>query len=141
MGEQQMKPYMKSIIIDTGRSYYLHYGFNYGKPQKEVFFAGEDYEEEIVVYVKKTRKEARRGEFGDWEFNDRLNPLRRWLSRQDGKKWDDVYSEIRKVNDYRNVKGRHLIDHLFGEVCINKKPLKPYYRFFVDEDGIFRENK
>jgi hypothetical protein len=46
------------------------------------------------------------------EYNDRLNPLRRFLEKRLGQSWDDVWSEICSVNDRRSVTGYHLRLHV-----------------------------
>src|SRR5690606_5409802 len=49
-------------------------------------------------------------------FNERLEPLRRFLRSNLGRPWSKVDSEIRACLDGRGVLGRHLLDHLEWEV-------------------------
>lgn len=45
-------------------------------------------------------------------FNENLNPLRRYLKRQVGRRWNDVYSEICKNLDTGSTVKQHVRDHL-----------------------------
>lgn len=139
-----MKKEMQNTIIDTGRVHYPKYGRNNGKLHYEDYYFGEDFEYEIVVPVKHTRKED--NFLGDWEFSDRLAPLDRWINKQHGRKWDDVFSEICKKADYRNVRGRHLIEHVLDYVWVQNSNRSWRNHWFitglykgqvhVDENGI-----
>ncbi len=138
-----MKKHMKSIIIDTGRKHYGGFGDNREKLEYESYFYGEDFEFEIVVPIKKRRVEAKQfsAYIGDWDFSDRLQPLWRWLDKQHGRKWNEVYSELRSANDYRNVRGRHLLDHALTVIeGIGQHSYwvrdKSFYRH-VNDEGIF----
>src|SRR6266542_4641376 len=104
----------------------------------------------------KTESTARRRRYG-WqckELNDHLSPLRRWLRKQCGRRWDDVYAEIcahlrtdsviqAHVRDHVNqdvVKDTRLVD---GVACDSKgdpiNPGWPWRRFYVDpRDGTLR---
>lgn len=87
------------------------------------------------------------------EFDDKLTPVLRWLAKQVGKKWDDVYSEIKQTFDVRTTAGRHIVyDHLIGSVDIVPDLRFSYYStgddnttsrkydFYV-EDGILCQRK
>lgn len=113
-----MKKELQNIIIDTRRVHYGGYGRNNEKLYYEAYFFGEDYDDEIVIPVKRSRKEDKKKSeyFGDWGFSDRLQPLYRWIDKQHGRKWNDVFSEICKKVDRRNVRGRHLIEHVLDYV-------------------------
>lgn len=52
-------------------------------------------------------------------FNDYLNPLERWLRKQVGRRWNDVFSELRGMVDNRGTLGRHVYQHLDGWVAKN----------------------
>ncbi len=54
-------------------------------------------------------------------FNENLNPLKGFLHSKVGKKWDKVYSEIKKTFDTRGVINNHILEHLFDYVEINTK--------------------
>lgn len=49
--------------------------------------------------------------WGGKEFSDVLPPLRRWLDKQLGRPWNDVYREICAHLDKRKVTHSHVIDH------------------------------
>jgi len=52
----------------------------------------------------------------DWKYlNENLQPLVRFLNKQVGRPWNDVYSEIRKMmgKNPNAVKG-HILQHLYG---------------------------
>ena len=56
----------------------------------------------------------------DWgwgkEFNENLNPLRRFLKSNVGRKWDDVYSELREHIDPKSTIQNHIMQHLWHYV-------------------------
>ena len=47
------------------------------------------------------------------EFDDHLKPLERYLHKQAGRPWSEVYSEICQHADSRSVVGNHLREHVF----------------------------
>ena len=71
----------------------------------------------------------------EWkEFSDLLGPLERFLNKQIGRKWDDVYSEICKNLPNTSMAGDHIRQHVFQIVEIhtflgldNKIYQKPKY--------------
>ena len=74
-------------------------------------------------------------------FSDKLSPVYRWLDRQVGRRWDDVYAEIRTRFDARTTAGRHILFcHMlrdvdrFGEISLG------YWGFdlVVDDRGMLR---
>jgi hypothetical protein len=60
------------------------------------------------------------------ELNENLNPLRRFLESRLGKKWYDVYCEIRKNNKPNSATKYHIFQHL--DSMVEKNPV-------VLEDG------
>lgn len=62
------------------------------------------------------------------EFGDHVQPLRRFILSCVGRKWDDVYSEIRKTSPKGTVVNNHLYIHLFQYVATNVRMIddKPY---------------
>lgn len=72
--------------------------------------------------------------------DDRIGPVKRWIHRQVGRPWDDVYSEIRTRFDMRALAGRHIIDcHLLGYVDLDGSNYHSYRDLYVDADGVLRE--
>lgn len=74
------------------------------------------------------------------DFDDKLGPAERWLARQEGRRWDSVYADIRARFDVRTTAGRHIVfDHLLRWVRTGPDHSFRFYgRFFVDERGILR---
>ena len=61
---------------------------------------------------------ARHHQYG-WnakEFSDVLGPLRRYLRKQVGRPWNQVWSEISRTLDNRSLSGQHILDHIRWEV-------------------------
>lgn len=55
-------------------------------------------------------------------FGDHLSPLRGWVAKQVGKKWDDVYSEVCALFDRRSFIKAHVHQHLLRDfVELNTK--------------------
>jgi hypothetical protein len=69
-------------------------------------------------------KHIRAGEIK--HFSDLLGPLRRFLRKNVGRPWDMVYSEMKENLDDRKVTGRHVFEHVDGEVETHA---------FIDGDG------
>jgi hypothetical protein len=53
------------------------------------------------------------------ELSDLLGPLRKYLKKQVGRSWNDVYSELSQNLDRRSVAGLHIWSHVTSEVAIN----------------------
>ena len=53
---------------------------------------------------------------GDKMFGEHLGPLVRFLRKSVGRRWDDVYSEIREVCPNDNAVNAHIYVHLWGYV-------------------------
>lgn len=69
---------------------------------------------------------------------DRIAPLEKFLERNAGRPWNDVYSEIREHCDTRNIRGQHLWEHVISEVH-EKYPWRRYrFGAFVDDDGLLQ---
>ncbi len=73
----------------------------------------------------------------EFEFADRLGPLRRMLRRQVGRPWNDVYREICAAVKRTSLAGQHILEHVRGEVTFD---LVRFGRraLFVDDHGILR---
>lgn len=74
----------------------------------------------------------------DSKFKDKINAIERWIAKQVGRKWDDVYSEIKQRFDCRTTAGRHILyDHIIGYVELSlDSHRRSRAEFMVDEDGI-----
>lgn len=72
--------------------------------------------------------------------NDRLAPLEKFLEKNAGRPWNDVYSEIREHCDTRSTRGQHLWEHVHSSVRDH------YYHHshssfrgaYIDDDGILQ---
>jgi hypothetical protein len=73
-------------------------------------------------------------------FADKLNPIRRWLESQDGRYWDDVYSEICRRFPGRSLAGRHVLLHIknFVVMSYETNQYRGYGTIYVNEDGIIK---
>ena len=60
------------------------------------------------------------------ELNENLSPLRRYLAKQVGRPWNDVYSEICSFLDTGSTVKQHVRQHLTDFVTL---------KTYVDEDG------
>ncbi len=94
----------------------------------------------------------------DKSFNDHINPIRGFVRKNVGRKWDDVFSDFCAVYDQRAVLTKHLFQHLKwsidrnlvvkdGELFIRSRyhGLEPiqesWAEFYVDpRDGILKRN-
>lgn len=66
------------------------------------------------------------------EFTDLIGPLRKYLRRQVGRPWNDVWSEICKTLDRRSTTGNHVFEHIGWEVELHT---------YLGDDGIVYESK
>ena len=90
------------------------------RPRHKPFNADKRHRKDNLDYEDMPTKENMkinhiRG-WGGKELTDHIAPLYRYLNYQVGRKWDDVYSEIRKTIVGKNpnaVKG-HILQHIFG---------------------------
>lgn len=68
------------------------------------------------------------------ERSDHIRPLERWLRSRIGEDWDALWSEICKAADSRNVRGRHLRQHV--EMLVETESLhikrRGFRGFYVD---------
>lgn len=149
-----MRKDMKHVIIDRPRT-----GGDGGKsiPPKgtKKRLQKQMLDEDNTVSYEST---ARRRVYG-WdckELNEHLSPLVRWLSKQVGRNWDDVWSEICDGLSIRNATTAHVRDHadqfveknctlVDGVLCNSRgEPLNKtgwrWHRFYVDPaDNTLRE--
>ena len=54
-------------------------------------------------------------------LNENLGPLRKYLVRQHGRPWNDVYSELSANIDRRNTVQAHIYAHLDGMVAVHTR--------------------
>lgn len=69
-----------------------------------------------------------------------IAPLDRFLAKNVGRNWDEVYSEICSKADIRTKLGRNLREWVLRRVAVDMDyPFADIYTYFVDESGILRE--
>ena len=135
------------------------------RPRHKPFNADKRHREGNIDYENKPTKESMKINHiighGGKELSENFSPLYRFLNDQVGRKWDDVYSDIRQMmgKNPNAVKG-HILQHIFGfggvelhsYVVDNKRYRKQsYYRsgpaelhndqLYVDDEGILRKYK
>ena len=101
-----MRPDMKHILVNTARSSScLDYKVMVGKRHFKI--------DEDSPTTEKMRRKRMKGQ------SDRLKPLYRFLLKSVGRPWSEVYSEICKSNDRRNIRGNHVREHVWHYVQDN----------------------
>ena len=131
-----MRKDMQRVIINTGR-----YGGGYSRKARNRGFR--DLEE--APNKESMRAEHLRG----WRKyqGDRLQPLIRFLEKNVGKLWNDVWSEICEHNSLSGVIGRHVRTHT--EQWVDSRDMRDIHQgggwfhggwgFYVDDKGFLRE--
>lgn len=61
------------------------------------------------------------------QFTDNLGPLLRYLAAQVGRRWDDVYSEIRNTLPKGNAAIDHVMTHVMQAVAVDTVQIGPDY--------------
>lgn len=72
------------------------------------------------------------------ELNENLAPLKRFLQKSVGRKWNDVYSEICANLKLTSAVQRHILEHLEWYVHVKPYPSGNYRDFYVDDSGTLR---
>ncbi len=106
---------MKKVVVERprGQSYAPSRKFGARLP----YLPDHDYDEQ----PKRVGISASYRDYGYSEkwFRDLLGPLTRFLQKNVGRPWDEVYSEVCATLDRREITGHHLISHLKDEVETN----------------------
>lgn len=83
--------------------------------------------------------------YPDQKHDDKLSAVNAWVAAQAGRRWDDVYSEIRRRFDTRTLAGWHIVDaHLPSDadfVACGYRDGTFWVgggRVYVDGDGVLR---
>jgi hypothetical protein len=77
------------------------------------------------------------------KLSDLLGPLWRYLDKQIGRRWDDVWSEIANTLDFRSVAGLHIKSHIVQHVELHAQFIDgvpyhlPIYGQFSKVDGLW----
>ena len=78
-------------------------------------------------------------------FRDKLAPAERWLGKQVGRPWDEVYGDLKDRFDPRTTAGRHIVyDHMLTSIApvhVAELGIRwPRIDFVIDEDGTLQPN-
>jgi hypothetical protein len=125
-----MRRDMKEVLVETGRRWK-----GCKKGWSRLFREPDDEPAHTSMRPK--------GMYDYFEQGDKLNPLVRFLESRVGRRWDDVYSEICRVNDKRSMLGFHLLTHLSQYVSAPglKRNRYSHARFFSDDDGVLQKKQ
>src|SRR3989338_4140664 len=77
-------------------------------------YNGEDHLDDLPERVASYR--SRQHGWDAKEFSDRLGTLKKFLRRQVGRHWDEVYGELSRNLDKRSLTGRHIWIHVWQYV-------------------------
>lgn len=137
---------MRHVIIDTARTYCPK--GNYRKRRRGKIWPKDLQKEKMKPFdtIEQTKS-----------MSDRLRPFQRYLLKREGQPWNDVFSDICRSADLRNIRGFHLRSHiedfvhlhtyyvgktLMYQSKIGIRPLKSrenFIKFYVDSNGILRK--
>jgi hypothetical protein len=131
-----MRKDMKDLLLDTGR---VGGGWGKGAGARRYHLKNDD-PDDLSNWQPSSRKRVA----GHKHQGDRLNPLKRYLKRNCGRPWSEVYAEICEFADSRTIRGFHLRQHVWQYVVPNNYDVGHkgrYGPFFVDPDGVLQEEK
>lgn len=119
-----MRPDMAKIVIDADR----HGGYNDIKlKSKKRRPKHKNHLDEMP-----TKMSMSRNRYGSKHPGDNLAPLYRWLAKQVGRRWDDVYSEINETIQGGFTSIDHVKQHLFERVKLEGiKMIDGWPHYFV----------
>ncbi|KRA75861.1 hypothetical protein ASD78_07830 [Lysobacter sp. Root667] len=103
-----MRKDMYKVIVERPRR-----GGRYSKELRPPSDPEDQPQHESLKFRHRSRK---------W-LNENLNPLRRYLGRQAGRRWDEVYSELCANIDRRNTVQQHIHEHLEDFVALRVQAL------------------
>jgi len=115
MERRSMRSDMKKVVVERprGQSYVPNRKFG----ARLRYIPGHDYEEQ----PKRVGISASYRDYGysaKW-LTDVLGPLKRFLNKNVGRPWNDVYSEMCASLDKRKATGKHIFDHAMDMVETN----------------------
>lgn len=149
-----MRADMFKVIVERPRhrvDYYRNLPNEYRSAKRFKIDECDDVSDEFCG-VKLPMRSKRVGWLGK-ELNENLNPLRRFLNKQIGRPWNDVYSEICDGLDTGSTVKQHVRQHISDFVstktfyndngdlrCATRWGIKHYLYndLYVDPDGILR---
>lgn len=89
------------------------------KRAEEKLFPHQDYEDWASGGKVAMGRHATGLSYKSKNLNENLSPLRNFLRKSVGKKWDDVFAEISKACPHDSAVNAHIYQHLFQYVEIN----------------------
>lgn len=122
-----MRSDMFKVIVERPRrgvGYYRTLPNDYRAAKR--FKLDEDYDVNDEFCGTKLPMRARAVGWDGKQLNENLSPLRRYLAKQVGRAWNDVYSEICSFLDTGSTIKQHVRQHLTDFVTL---------KTFIDEDG------
>jgi len=143
---------MNKVIVERPRIGHSN-KFRYFRHDKFFEWKEEDH------YYRESMKKRYKYDYWEKSFNENLAPLWRWLAKQAGRKWNDVYSEIKKTFDGRKTINDHIMLHVKQQVYLDvyKGDNGKVYSvsgnncwkshelwnndFYIDDDGILNQYK
>lgn len=128
-----MRSDMQKVLTERPRV-----GTRYSQVVRERFFDSRDPEDDGPLRDSMSWNRNGRTK----HFNDHLTPVKRFLEKQVGRLWNDVWSEVCEHASLNSVQGRHLREHIEGYVeryVIEVRNKVPYvrapYNFYPDREG------
>lgn len=114
-----MRSDMSRVVTESPRSGHANRNEKWRKrlSRREVEFARDD-EVEVPAGFQPW---CRRRNYFCKEFTDKLGPLKKYLRKQVGRRWDSVWSELSANLDKRSLTGQHIFQHINWEVERNCK--------------------
>jgi len=65
-----------------------------------------------------SKQSMSRKRYGNKQLNEFLAPLKRFIHKQVGRRWNDVYSEIKKQITSSNPVDTHILEHIDGYINV-----------------------
>lgn len=110
-----MKEYFSKLLTEQERAGSKNRSVKWGRRLK--YDPDSEYEDQPPSRVSSGRhKQEMYGRVESKNLTDVLNPLKGFLRKNVGRKWDDVYSELCQGLDRRSVSGLHVFTHLWQYV-------------------------
>lgn len=122
-----MRDDMFKVIVERPRrgvGYYRTLPSEYRAAKRFKLDVNDDVNDEYCA--KKLPMRARSLSYDHKSLNENLQPLRRYIAKQVGRRWDDVYSEICEHLDASSTVKQHVRDHIKDYVSV---------KTYRDEDG------
>jgi len=121
-----MRSDMSKVVVERPRS-----GHQARYPRKKVEnrydCAFEDYP---------TRQPVGRRRYGEKHFSDHLSPLFRFLRKNVGRPWNNVWSELCEHVSFDNVVQKHILSHVDGFVALHVVLIDGEVYYYSSHSGL-----